>query len=404
MDKVSAILGIFAILGFCVLISKDRRKINYRLCLTGMGLLFALAFLILRVEFVREIFNLMGNGVQRLLDGAKEGAAFVVGEELAKTKFIFAVAISASIIFVGALTSLAYHYGLLQRVVRVLAFLLRRSMGVSGPEGLSAGAEAFLGQVESQLLICRYISQLTQSELLSVMATAMATISGSALVAYLALGIDATYLLMASFMTVPAALVVSKIMWPETDLEALNREATLTEERTSVNAIDAIADGAAQGAKVAANVMVQLVAFIALVWIINHALAGVLGYWGLSWTIQDIFGVLFTPIAWLIGVPWDECFVVGKLLATKTILNEYVAYMDVASIMKGDSPLSPRTLMITTVALCGFANFASVGINIGGLSAMAPERKGDIARMGMKALLAATLASWLTGAVAGLMM
>lgn len=403
MDKLIGMLGILVILGGCVLFSNNRKRINWRLVIVGMLVQFALAFLILKVEPVRHAFDLAGAGVQRLLDAAREGAAFIVGDELAKSKFIFVVVIGASIVFVGSLTSLAYHWGLVQWIVRALAGVLRRTMGVSGAEALSAGAEIFLGQVESQLLISKYISKLTKSELLSVMATAMATVSGSALVAYMALGMNATYLLMASIMTAPAALVVSKILMPEVEEDKVQDHVTLVDQRTSVNFIDAIADGATQGAQVAANVMIQLVAFIAVVSLVNSLLSEALGFFGFAYTIKDILGVVFTPVAWLLGVPWTDSFEVGKLLGTKIILNEYIAYVDLKGLMAGGGHhLSQRAEMIATVALCGFANLASIGINIGGLSAMAPERKADIARLAVKAMLAATVACWLTGAVAGL--
>lgn len=400
MEKLIGVLGIGLILGLCVLLSNNRRQINWRLVVTGIVIQVVFAFLILKVPFVRGMFDSLGNGVQSLLDSAKEGVAFIAGEELAKSKFIFALVIGGSIIFVGALTNLLYHFGILQKIVKGLGWALRKSMRISGAEALSAGAEVFLGQVESQLLISRYIKTVTQSELLGIMACAMATISGSALVAYVSLGIDPTYLLMASFMTAPSALVIAKIMIPETDPAALTREVEMADERTSVNFIDALADGAHQGAKVAANVMVMLVAFIAAVALFNKVLVGV----GSPYTLQEMVGWAFTPVAYMLGIPWDEAVRVGPLLGTKTILNEFIAYVDLSAMQKGAEALSARTLMITTVALCGFANLASIAINIGGLTAMAPERKGDIARLGFKALIAATLASWLTAALAGLMM
>lgn len=403
MDKLIGLLGVVVILGVAVLLSKDRRAINWKLVAAGMGIQLVLAFLILNVPQVRYVFDAMGGGIQALLDCARQGAAFVFGEELAKTKFVFAIVIGASIIFVGALTQLAYHWGILQRIVRGLAFLLQKSMGVSGAEALSTGAEVFLGQVESQLLIKHYIKKVSESELLGIMAAAMATISGSALVAYVGLGINPTYLLMASFMTAPSALVMAKILVPEKDKDALTRSAELSDERTSENAIDAVADGGWQGFKVAANVMVQLIVFIGLVTLVNLILSKFLGLFGVSWTIQEIVGWFFTPVAWLLGIPWDEAVRVGPLLGTKTVLNEFIAYIELSKLSAAGA-LSAKTQMITTVALCGFANLGSIGINIGGLSQMAPERKGDIARMGLKALLAATLASWVTAAIAGLLM
>lgn len=403
MEQLTGLLGIAVILAGCYLMSENRRRINWRLVGVGLTLQVVLAFLILKVPMVRHAFDALGNGIQGLLDSAREGAAFVFGDELVKGRFVFAIIIGSSIIFMGALTSLAYHWGILQRVVRAFGFMFRRSMGISGAESLSTAAEIFLGQVESQMLISRYINLLSRSELLGVMATAMATVSGSALVAYVGLGIHPTYLLMASFMTAPAALVVSKMLVPETDAEALTREVTLADDRKSVNFIDAISDGAAEGLKVAVNVMTQLIAFIAVVYLANTLLSAVLGSFGLQYRIQDIIGWLFVPVAWLIGIPPEEVFRVAPLLGTKTVLNEFIAYMDLAKLMAGPEALSVRAQVITTVALCGFANLGSIGINIGGLSQMAPGRKADIARMGFKALVAATVAGWLSAAIAGLL-
>lgn len=461
MNQVMGLFGIAVFLGLAVLLSKDRRAINWRLVGTGIAMQLLVAFSILHVPFVRELFESMGSGIQGLLDCAKEGLKFVLSPELATDKFIFAFIISGSIIFVGGLTGIAFHIGVLQVVVRGLAFLLRRSMGVSGAEALSTGAEIFLGQVESQLLIRNYIAKLSNSEIMGIMSAAMATISGSALLAYIGLGINPTWLLMASFMTAPSALVIAKIMHPESDKDALNREVDMTEERTAVNWIEAGAEGAWQATKVAVNVMAQLVFFIGLVALINYMVAGMLakptllpwagvgavalfalwfarkrnmlertpalvnmaprtvwpsavfagvavivalGMFGVKFTIQDIMGVLFTPVAVLTGIPWDEAVRVGPLLGTKTVLNEFIAYIDLASMSKGADALTTRTQMITTIALCGFANLGSIGINIGGLSRMAPERQGDISRLGVRALMAATIASWLTAAIAGLLM
>ena len=403
MQNMTGLLGIAIILASCYLMSENRRRINWRLVGIGLLLQAVLAFLILKVPAVRAGFDLLGNGIQGLLDSAKEGAAFVFGDELVKGRFVFAIVIGSSIIFMGALTSLAYHLGILQRVVRVFGFLFRKSMGVSGVESLSTGAEIFLGQVESQMLISRYVDKLSRSELLGVMAAAMATVSGSALVAYVSLGINPTFLLMASFMTAPAALLVAKMLVPETDAEALAREVVLDDERKSVNCIDAIADGAKDGLGVALNVMTQLIAFIAVVYLANKLLGAALGVFGLECGIQDIIGTAFVPVAWLIGIPADEVMQVAPLLGTKTVLNEFIAYMDLSKMLQGEAALSARTQIITTVALCGFANLGSIGINIGGLSQMAPKRKSDIAKMGFKALMAATLAGWLSAAIAGLM-
>lgn len=405
MDKLIGIVGMAVFIGLAVLLSNNRKQISWRLVGAGIGLQLLLALLIFKVPGAQWVCQALGDGIQKLLDYALEGAAFVVGEEFAKGKFIFLVRVGASIIFISALTSLAYYLGIMQRVVRFFARIFQRTMGVSGPEALSTAAEIFIGQVESQVLIKPYIPRLTRSEILGVMSAAMATISGSALVAYVAMGINPVYLLMASFMTAPSALVIAKIMVPETEHDKVQDEANLQVPQLASNPIDALAQGAAQGARIAANVMIMLVAFIAFVALVNGGLGWVLAKFGVTWQIQDIFGVFFMPVAWLMGVPWEEAFHVGRLMATKTILNEFIAYGELAPVIagKGAYVLSAKAQMLASIALCGFANLGSIAINIGGLSEMAPERRADIARLGFKALIAATLASWLTAAIAGLL-
>jgi CNT family concentrative nucleoside transporter len=405
MDKLIAVFGIAAFLGLAVILSNNRRRISWRLVGGGIGLQLLLAFVIFKVPAAQSVCQAIGDGIQKLLDYALEGASFVVGEKYARGEFIFFVRVGASIIFISALMSLAYYLGIMQRVVRFFAFIFQKTMGVSGPEALSTAAEIFIGQVESQVLIKPYIPKLTNSELLSVMSTAMATISGSALVAYVAMGINPVYLLMASFITAPSALVIAKIMYPETEQARVAEQADLTVPQVAANPIDALALGAAQGARIAMNVMIMLVAAVAFVALVNGGLGWVLAKVGLSWQIQDIFAVVFMPAAWLMGVPWNECFEVGRLIAIKVILNEYIAYGELAPVLagKGAYVLSAKTQMIASVALCGFANLGSIAINIGGLSEMAPERRADIARLGFKALVAATLASWLSAAIAGLL-
>lgn len=405
MDKLIAVFGIAAFLGLAVILSNNRRRISWRLVGGGIGLQLLLAFVIFKVPAAQAVCQSIGDGIQKLLDYALDGAAFVVGEKYAKGEFIFLVRVGASIIFISALMSLAYYLGVMQRVVRFFAFIFQKTMGVSGPEALSTAAEIFIGQVESQVLIKPYIPKLTNSELLSVMSTAMATISGSALVAYVAMGINPVYLLMASFITAPSALVIAKIMHPETEQDKVAEQADLSVTQVAANPIDALALGAAQGARIAMNVMIMLVAAVAFVALVNGGLGWVLAKFGVSWQIQDIFAVVFMPAAWLMGVPWSECFEVGRLIAVKVILNEYIAYGELAPVIagKGAYVLSAKTQMIASVALCGFANLGSIAINIGGLSEMAPERRGDIARLGFKALVAATLASWLSAAIAGLL-
>jgi CNT family concentrative nucleoside transporter len=284
--------------------------------------------------------------------------------------------------------------------------VLMRTMGISGPEALSTAAAIFVGQVECQVLIRPYIKTLSPSQLFTSMSAAMATISGSALLAYTALGMPAPWLLAASIMSASGGLVIAKIIWPETDKSVLSGAVEMAEEADKpVNAFDAMAKGAMTGWNIVQNVMVMVLGAVAFIALVNGILAASIHiFGGHALQIQDLAGYFFTPVAWLIGVPWHECFHVGRLMATEMLLNEFVSYTELAKVMHGTASytLAPATQMIATVALCGFANLGSIGINIGGLGAMAPERRGEIARMGFKALIAANLATWLTAAVVGL--
>jgi CNT family concentrative nucleoside transporter len=405
MAIVQALLGIGAIFFAAYLLSNNRKAIKWRSAFIGLGINVAVCLLVLKVPLTRHFFEILGHGINKLLDYATDGAAFVLGDDLARGKYIFAVKIGASIIFISMLSSLLYYFGWLQFIVRKIAYLLMRAMGVSGPEALSTAAAIFVGQVECQVLIRPYIKSLSPSELFTSMSSAMATISGSALVAYTALGMPAPWLLAASIMSASGGLVISKIMWPETNPRVLSGAVELHEEDKSVNAFDAMAKGAMTGWHIVQNVMVMVLGAVAFIALLNGILALTLHFGGAgALQIQDLAGYLFTPIAWLIGVPWHECFHVGRLMATEMLLNEFVSYTELAKVMHGTASytLAPATQMIATVALCGFANLGSIGINIGGLGAMAPERRGEIARMGLKALICANMATWLTAAVVGL--
>ncbi len=405
MDKLIALVGIAGILGVAYLFSNNRKAIDWRLVGIGTFLQLVIALLVLKVPGTREAFALLGQGVNKLLDYAVDGAAFVVGDKLARGEFIFLVRIGASIIFVAALSSLAYYLGIMQRVIRLMARLLTRTMGISGAEALSASSAIFVGQVECQVLIKPYLSGLTPSELFCSITAAMGTISGSALVAYTALGMNPAWLIAASLMAVPHGIVMAKMLWPETDREALKKQVELQVPKSGANVFDAITIGAMDGAKIAGNVMIMVLVAVAFVALLNGALGGVLGIFGLHWQIQDILGVFMTPVAWLIGVPWHEAFHVGRLMATEIVVNEFVSYSELVKVIAGHAPyaLAARTQVIATIALCGFANLGSIAINIGGLSAMAPERRSEIARMCFKALIAANLSTWMSAAVAGLL-
>ncbi|MBY0358512.1 MAG: hypothetical protein K2W82_10970 [Candidatus Obscuribacterales bacterium] len=404
MERLIPIAGICILVGIAYMMSNNRKAINWRLVLVGISLQFALALLILKVPVTREVFAGIGHGVEKVLDAAVEGATFVFGEELAKGRFIFLVRVGSAIILIAALASLGYYLGIFQRFIRLLARTLVKLMGISGPEAFSSAAAVFVGQVECQVLIKPYMSRLTTSELFCSMAAAMATISGSALVAYTAMGMNPIYLLAASIMSAPAGILIAKIMIPETDKNVLSGNVDFEVPREGVNVFDAIAHGAMEGAKIAANVVVMVFVGVAMVWGINALLAFVLSWFGLSWQIQDIFGVLMTPIALLMGVPPEEAFQVGRLMATEILVNEFVAYGELAQVIagKGSYAFSPRTQLIATAALCGFANLGSIAINIGGLGAMAPERRGEIARLALRALIAANMGTWMTAAISGL--
>jgi len=404
MATLQPLIGIAAILGLAYLLSNNRKAIVWRSTFAGLVTTVVVCLLILKVPGTRDAFALLGQGINKLLDYAVDGAAFVVGDELAHGKFLFVIRVGSSIIFISALSSLLFYWGVLQFVISKLSKVLMKTMGISSCEALSSTAAVFVGQVESQTLIKPYMNKLSSSELFTSMAAAMATISGSALVAYTSMGMPAPWLLAASIMSAPAGILIAKIMWPKTDKRVLAGEVTLSEEVTAANAFDAIAKGAMTGWEIAVHVMVMVMVAVAFVALINGVLGATLSFGGHALQIQDVFGYLFMPLAWLLGVPWHECFHVGRLVATEILVNEFVSYGELASVMKGTGnyQLAIHTQLIATVALCGFANLSSIGINIGGLGAMAPERRGEIARMGLRALLAANMGTWLTAAIAGL--
>ncbi len=407
MERLIAVVGIAVLLLAAYCLSDNRRKISWRTVCIGLGLQFVLALFILKVPGSRDVFYVMGQGVEKLLEYAVDGAAFVFGDKLARGEFIFLVKIGSSIVFIAAISSLLYYLGIMQRVVKVAAFVLSKTLGISGPEAVSATGATLVGQVECQVLIKPYLPKLTKSQLFCSITSAMATMSGSALVAYTAMGMNPTHLIAASVMSVIGGIVMAKIIMPETDEAVLANkgEVEMAEEQKSVNAFDALANGAMDGAKIAVHVMVMVLVAVAMVAMVNGLLGGILSTVGLSWTIQDIFGVLFTPIAWLMGVPASEAFHVGRLMATEILINEFAAYGELTKVMAGTGgyALAPRTQMIATMALCGFANLGSIAINIGGLGAMCPERRGEIAKMAFKALVAANLATHVSAAMAGLL-
>ena len=425
MARFTGIIGIIVILALAYLWSNNRKAINYRLVLTGLGLQLALAIFILKVPVGQEIFYWLGKAINKLLDFSQEGGLFVFGD-LTKVSQILPPAIVSggvflfilipTIIFVCVLVAMAYHVGLMQRVVALLARFVHWAMRVSGSEALSNVASAFVGQVEAQIMIRPYLSGMTMSELLASMTGSMACIAGGVMAVYISMGVPASYLLAASLMAAPGALVISKIVFPETQVSETKGKVTLEVKKEHANIMDAISHGASDGMKISINVIAMLIGVIALVALVD----ALLGYFGLflGWTgasldfigldvenlrLKDVFGLFFSLFAIVMGVPVSESFDVGSLMGTKMVINEFVAYSDLSP-MIARGALSAKSIVIASFALCGFANFSSIAIQIGGIGAMAPTRKADLARLGFKAMICGTMASYISASLAGILL
>lgn len=415
MDRFIGLIGVVVILGIAFLFSNNRRKINYRLVASGIGLQILLAVLILKVEPVKQFFQWLGKGMQEIEHFAKVGADFVYGgiatvnggtgavqNFSAPGSFVFAFNITATIILVCALVAILYHLRVMQFGVSVVAKAMNFVMRVSGAEALSNVASAFVGQIEAQVMIRPYLAGMTKSELLASMTGSLACIAGGILIVYVSFGAKAEYLLAASMMAAPGALVVSKIIYPETEESQTMGSVKLEVKSEYTNLIDAIAHGATDGFKISMNVLALLLAFIALVAMVN----ALLGLFPESWvgapiTLDWIFGKLFYPIAWCMGIPAEDVSNAATLFGQKLTINEFVAFKNMTS---NTVPLvTEKGMMITSIAICGFANFSSVGMQIGGIGALAPERRADLARLGLKALLGGTLASYLSATIAGIL-
>lgn len=415
MERFTGLIGIALILGLAFALSNNRRAINYRLVGTGLALQLGLAVFILKTTVGQRIFQFLGAAITKILDFSKEGAAFVFGPMVnsavlskafgPSNTFIFFFSIIPTIIFVAVLVSMAYHLGIMQRVVAVVARGVHWLMGVSGAEAVSNVASTFVGQVEAQIMIKPYLPGMTMSELLASMTGSMACIAGGVLAVYIALGVPAPYLLAASLMAAPGALVISKIVYPETEVSETKGTVKLEVKKQDANLVDAISHGASDGLKVGFNVVAMLIGFIALIALINYLLgkAGLLiGLPQLS--LKFILGYLFAGFAWAMGVPGKDITTVGGLMGTKMVLNEFVAYLDLTALQKTANALSPRGLLISSFALCGFANFSSIAIQVGGIGELAPSRRSDLAKLGFKALICGTLASYLSATLAGLLL
>lgn len=393
--------GIIAILGLALALSENRRAINLKTVLLAFLTQAAIAGLILYFPPGQAFLNTMVAGAQHVIDYGSLGAEFLFGELGKKeTGFVIAFQVLPIIIFFSTLMSTLYYLGVMQRVIATLGGWLQKLVGVSKTEAMCAVANIFIGQTESPLVIKPYLKNLTQSELFAVMTGGLATIAGTVMAGYAALGVSLDYLITASFMAAPGGLLMAKIIKPETEQPVSRAEpAEFSDEEKAVNLFEAMGNGARDGLKLALNIGAMLVAFVAMIALLNGligGIAGLFGYEGL--TLQGILGTLLAPLAWLLGVPWHEATAAGSLIGQKFVLNEFIAYVSFAEVKES---LSPHTQVILTFALCGFANLTSIAILLGGLGSLAPERRQDVARMGLKAVLAGTLSNLMSAVLAG---
>lgn len=425
MVRFTGVIGIVVILGLAFLWSNNRKAINYRTVITGLILQIVLAIFILKVPIGQDIFAFLGRAINKLLDFSKEGGAFVFGDLTKVSEFlpegvvksgVFLFILLPTIIFVCVLVAMAYHVGLMQRVVAVMARFVHWAMRVSGSEALSNVASAFVGQVEAQIMIRPYLSGMTRSELLASMTGSMACIAGGVMAVYISMGVPASYLLAASLMAAPGALVISKIVFPETEESETKGKVKVEVKKEHSNIMDAISHGASDGMKISINVIAMLIGVIALIALVD----ALLGYFGLflGWTgisldglglnvenlrLKDVVGVFFSLFAIVMGVPPSESLHVGSLMGTKMVINEFVAYSDLSP-MIAQGMLSAKSVVIASFALCGFANFSSIAIQLGGIGAIAPTRKADLAKLGFKAMICGTMASYISASLAGILM
>ncbi len=403
MERAISFFGLLVMIGIAYALSENKKHIQWRTVLSGIFLQILFGVIILKTDFGREVFATIGRGFNMILGFTGEGAKFLFGGLAVPSEsmgFIFATMVLPTIIFMSALMSVLYHLGIMQKVVEVMARVMMKVMKTSGAESLAAAANIFVGQTEAPLVIKPYVNLMTKSEIMCLMTGGMATVAGGVLAAYVGFGIDAGHLLAASVMSAPAALVCAKLMVPEMEVSATAGVMKVDLPKLSTNVIDAAATGASDGLKLAVNVAAMLLAFIALVAMLNGILAGLGGLVGFpQLSFELIMGYLNAPFAWLLGVPWDDCLKVGSILGKKIVLNEFVGYLDLVS-SKGQ--LSERATILTTYALCGFANFSSIAIQLGGIGTMAPEKRPILAKYGMYSLIGGTLACYMTACIAGL--
>jgi len=410
--KLISLLGLFVMLGLAWALSLNRKKFPWRTVLTGLALQFGFALFILKTAAGRSTFDGAQAAFLKLLACAEEGSKLVFGPLANKgllsekfgeaNTFVFVITVSATIILISAVSSLLYHYGILQVVVRAIARVMQRVMHTSGCESLAAAANIFMGQTEAPLVIKPYLRRMTQSELMALMVGGMATIAGGVLAAYVSFKISAGHLLTASVMSAPAALMIAKIILPEKEVSETAGGASAKVPRETTNGLEALCRGASEGMMLAINVMAMLIAFVAVVALSNALLEWIQSLFQVARParLETIFGWLNAPFAWLMGVPRQDCQKVGAILGERIVLNEFIGYL---SLSRELNTLDPRSVTLATYALCGFANFSSIAIQIGGIGALAPERRPDLARLGLRAMLGGLLACYVTATIVGIL-
>jgi concentrative nucleoside transporter, CNT family len=409
MGRYAGVLGLATMLGLAYLFSTDRKAIRLKTVAWGLGLQLSFAIFVLRFEIGRRIFQTAGYYVNKLLSYSYVGSEFVFGEigkKVSSLGFSFAFQVLPTIIFIAAFFALLYHLGVMQLIIRVAAWIMTRVMGASGAESLNVAASIFMGQTEAPLTIRPFLNRLTKSELMCVMTSGMAHVSGGIMAAYIAFGIEASHLLTAVIMTAPGTLLMAKMLVPETETPLTAGRVEMPEMEKEANFLGAISRGTVDGLHLALNVGAMLISFLAMLALINAIMGGTHnwlfahGITGFPSSLQQIFGWVFAPVAWVIGIPWRDCLNIGNLLGTRMVVNEVVAFQQLGA-LKG--ALDPRSFTIATFALCGFANFSSIGIQIGGIGALAPDQRGQLAKFGIRAMLAGTMANLMSASIVGIL-
>jgi concentrative nucleoside transporter, CNT family len=409
MGRFVGVLGMAVLLGLAYLFSTARKAIQLKTILWGLGLQLAFGIFVLKFGLGRIIFQKLGDAVNKLLSFAFAGSEFVFGNlgvHGSSFGFIFAFQVLPTIIFIAAVFAFLYHIGVMQLFIRAFAWVMTRVMGASGAESLDIAASIFMGQTEAPLTIRPFLNKLTKSELMCVMTCGMAHVSGGIMAAYIASGVEAKHLLTAVIMTAPGTLLMAKMLVPETEQPLTAGRVQMPEMEKEANFLGAISRGTSDGLQLAINVGAMLISFIALLALVDYLVGGAhnwLAFHHLPWfpnSLEQFFGWIFSPIAWLIGIPWKDAGVIGNLLGTRMTINEVVAFAKLGQLK---SALDPRSFTIATFALCGFANFSSIGIQIGGIGALAPEQRGQLAKFGIRAMLAGTMANLMSACIVGIL-